>query len=122
MTTEMTNLERLNNARQAEYYYLTEDLVARLKDATDSYEVIDICFATMGKLAQPGFIDKCPVVDSVGCIELQSELIKLVYLIHNVLFCDDDIFEQVTRNHINSCIHSIKEQYNLAQFEASYQD
>lgn len=108
-------------AQNADFYHWTEELCESLNGATDSYGLIDVCFAALGELTlRSGFNGACPIVESVGCIDLQRILIDLIHVVHNVLYCDDDIFEFTKRVHIGSAVSSLRRQYNLEVFEKSF--
>ena len=108
-------------AKSADFYSWVDELCESLNDATDSYDVIDVCFAALGELTlHSGFNEACPIVESVGCIEVQRVLVDLVHTIHNVLYCDDDIFEFTKRAHVGNAINTLRHQYNLELFEKSF--
>jgi len=118
-------MNTLEESRQAENYNFVNDVIQDLtkcKESGSTYDVIEVCVTRLAPIWQKDsmkFVESCPVLDSVGVIELTAALTELQHVVYNILFCDDECFNLVSA-HIDFCIRRIQEQYNIEEFESGF--
>jgi len=114
----MKNQISLTELRQAENYYLVDEIIHELNKASDCWQVFDACVKAQYALMTLSDSDTCPVLSSVGFIDAITELTNLQAKLIG-MYLDDDHFS-LAKIYVSNCVNYLKHQYSIEAFEKCF--